>query len=148
MTRVWFTADLHLGQGSVVKFWRPSFFSAEEREMARKDVRGQWRLSEETVRRHDDALLDAINSRVGVNDTLWVLGDFCQGKLDRAARYRARIRCRHVHLVWGNHDHRSVRPLFEEAIEQGMIRVEGQDVWVNHYPMRSWNRSFCGSWHL
>jgi calcineurin-like phosphoesterase family protein len=29
-----------------------------------------------------------------------------------------------------------------------MIQVDGQDIWLNHYPMRSWNRSFHGSWHL
>ena len=29
-----------------------------------------------------------------------------------------------------------------------MIRVQGQSVWLNHYPMRSWDRSFHGSWHL
>jgi calcineurin-like phosphoesterase family protein len=29
-----------------------------------------------------------------------------------------------------------------------MFQVEGQGIWLNHYPMRSWNRSFYGSWHL
>jgi calcineurin-like phosphoesterase family protein len=29
-----------------------------------------------------------------------------------------------------------------------MVQVEGQEIWLNHYPMRSWNRSFYGSWHL
>jgi calcineurin-like phosphoesterase family protein len=29
-----------------------------------------------------------------------------------------------------------------------MVQVEGQDVWLNHYPMRSWNRAFHGSWHV
>jgi calcineurin-like phosphoesterase family protein len=29
-----------------------------------------------------------------------------------------------------------------------MVTVEGQEVWLNHYPMRSWNKSFHGSWHL
>jgi calcineurin-like phosphoesterase family protein len=79
---------------------------------------------------------------------LWLLGDFCWGKLAEATSYRNRILCRNVHLVWGNHDHHSIRPLFGEAIEQGMIEVEGQAIWLNHYPMRSWNRSFHGSWHF
>jgi calcineurin-like phosphoesterase family protein len=34
------------------------------------------------------------------------------------------------------------------VLEQGMIRVEGHDIWLNHYPMRSWNKSFHGSWHV
>ena len=105
-------------------------------------------VSTETVRRHDDALLEAINDSVGERDTLWVLGDFCWGRLESAQPYRERIRCRNVHLVWGNHDHHSIRPLFGEALEQGMIAVAGQEIWLNHYPMRSWNKSFHGSWHF
>lgn len=29
-----------------------------------------------------------------------------------------------------------------------MISVQGQDIWLNHYPMRSWHKSGRGSWHL
>lgn len=29
-----------------------------------------------------------------------------------------------------------------------MVSVEGQSIWLNHYPMRSWHKSFHGSWHL
>jgi calcineurin-like phosphoesterase family protein len=124
------------------------FLSAEELDIVRADPRGKLRLSNATVRRHDDALIEAINSRVDDHDILWLLGDFCWGGLIEATHYRGRIRCRNVHLVWGNHDHRSIRPLFAEAIEQGMIRVEGQEIFLNHYPLRSWNKSFHGSWHL
>ena len=148
MARVWFTADLHLGHGTFIKLWQRPFLTNEEMERARRDARDQWRPSEETISRHDNALIDSINSRVGVEDILWVLGDFCKGRLEQAIPYRDRIRCQQVHLVWGNHDNRSIRPLFGEAIEQGMVQVEGQDIWLNHYPMRSWNRSFYGSWHL
>src|SRR5438874_246605 len=145
---VWFTADLHLGHGNFIKYCNRPFLSPKEREEVQRDPRSRFRLSDETVRRHDNALLDAINSRVQEDDTLWFLGDFCWGDFDQAKQYREQIRCRNVHLVWGNHDHRSIRPLFDEAVEQRMIQVEGQDIWLNHYPMRSWNRAFHGSWHL
>jgi calcineurin-like phosphoesterase family protein len=146
--KVWFTADLHLGHGNIIKFCNRPFLDSREREMVRQDPRGKYRLSSETVRRHDDALIDAINTRVAAEDVLWILGDFCWGQLHEATAYRNRIHCRNVHLVWGNHDHHSIRPVFQQAIEQGMIRVEGQEIWLNHYPMRSWNKSFHGSWHL
>ena len=29
-----------------------------------------------------------------------------------------------------------------------MVRVADQDVWLNHYPMRSWDGKSHGSWHL
>src|SRR5262249_18422607 len=146
--RVWFTADLHLGHANIIKFCSRPFLSPEEQELARRDSRSDFRLCDETVGRHDASLLGAIKERVAVKDGLWGLGDFCWGHMIEATEYRTRIRCRNVHLVWGNHDHRSIRPLFTDAIEQGMIRVAGQEIWLNHYPMRSWNKSFHGSWHL
>src|SRR5580700_7699167 len=123
---VWFTADTHFGHGNIIKYCERPFLSKEELAEVRRDPRGKLRLSEETVARHDTALLDAINSRVAEDDILWILGDFCWGKLDEAKAYRDRIRCRHVHLVWGNHDHRSIRPVFDQVMEQGMVEVEGQ----------------------
>jgi calcineurin-like phosphoesterase family protein len=148
MATVWFTADLHLGHGNIIKYCLRPFLSAREMEQARRDPRGPWRVSEETIRRHDDALIQAINAAVAEDDILWMLGDFCWGQLDVARQYRERLRCRNINFVWGNHDHRSIRPLFVHVLEQGMIEVEGQDIWLNHYPTRSWNRSFHGSWQL
>lgn len=148
MSTTWFTADLHLGHGNIIRYCLRPFLNPQEEDRVLHDPRGRWRVSEETIHRHDTALLDAINAVVGERDTLWVLGDFCWGRLETAQRYRDRIRCRNVHLIWGNHDHRSLRPLFGEAWEQGMIQVEGQEIWLNHYPMRSWHRCFHGSWHL
>jgi calcineurin-like phosphoesterase family protein len=148
MSRVWFTADLHLGHGNIIKYCLRPFLAPEERDRAKRDARRRWKVADETIQRHDDALLDAINAAVREEDTLWILGDFCWGRFEVARRYRERIRCRNVHLVWGNHDHRSIRPVFKEVLEQGMIDVDGQPIWLNHYPMRSWDRAFHGSWHL
>src|SRR5262245_5239546 len=127
MANVWFTADLHLGHGNIIRYCLRPFLSPEERERARRDRQGKWRLSEETVRHHDEALLSALNAAVGAKDVLWLLGDFCWGGLEAARAYRDRIACENVHLVWGNHDHRSIRPLFDQAIEQGMVNVDGQE---------------------
>jgi calcineurin-like phosphoesterase family protein len=145
---VWFTADTHLGHGNIIKYCLRPFLTAKERELAERDARNSPKLSPETIRRHDEAILDAINSRVQPDDTLWVLGDFCWGGRSHAQGYRDQIRCQHVHLVWGNHDAPDVGGVFGRTMEQGMIRVEGQDIWLNHYPMRSWHKAFHGSWHL
>jgi hypothetical protein len=67
---------------------------------------------------------------------------------DVAQAYLSRIHCRHVALVWGNHDHKSIGVLFTEAIQQGMIKIPDRHIWLNHYPMRSWNKRNHGSWHL
>jgi calcineurin-like phosphoesterase family protein len=146
--QVWFTADTHFGHGNIIKYCQRPFMSPEELSAVRADPRARLRLSDETVRRHDRALLDAINSRVQPDDTLWVVGDFCWGGLTEARHYRDQIQCRTVYLVWGNHDRYEIAPAFSDTMEQGMVRVEGQEIWLNHYPMRSWNKAFHGSWHL
>jgi calcineurin-like phosphoesterase family protein len=144
----WFTADTHFGHGNIIKYCNRPFLSREEREALRGNARARLRLSAETVKRHDDALLEAINARVAPDDTLWIAGDFCWGGFAEARHYRDRIRCENVFLVWGNHDRGEIAPVFTDTMEQGMIRVEGQEIWLNHYPMRSWNKAFHGSWHI
>jgi calcineurin-like phosphoesterase family protein len=146
--QVWFTADTHFGHGNIIKYCQRPFLSPEERQAVRADPRGKLRLSDDTVRRHDQALIDAINERVAVDDHLWIVGDFCWGGFAEARHYRDRIRCEHVFLVWGNHDRGEIAPVFTDTLEQGMVRVEGQEIWLNHYPMRSWNKAFHGSWHV
>ena len=148
MSQTWFTADTHFGHASIVKFCARPFLSEQEREKALVDPRGRWKVSRQTIERHDEALIENINSVVAPEDTLWVLGDFCWGKAKEAAGYLERIRCKHVHLVWGNHDHNSIGTLFESNRQQGIIRVRHQLIWLNHYPMRSWDGRFHGSWHL
>lgn len=146
--KVWFTSDLHLGHGNIIKFCGRPFMTPEEEAEVRKDPRGKFRLSAETVQRHDEGLIENINGCVDEKDILWILGDFCMGGLTEATDYRNQIKCRHVHLVWGNHDRRAVGSVFSSTIEQGLISVAGQKIFLNHYPMRSWDASFHGSWHL
>ena len=148
MSRLWFTADLHLGHGNIIKYCQRPFLSPEERKRARMNPRGLWKVSPATVARHDEALLDAINERVGEEDILWVLGDFSLAPLEQARTYRERIRCRHVNLVRGNHDLASYDALFERVLDQGMIKHQGKKIWLNHYPMRSWDKAFHAAWHL
>jgi calcineurin-like phosphoesterase family protein len=145
---IWFTADLHLGHGNILKYCNRPHLNAEEKRLAAQDARGRWRVSDATVKYHDESLLDAINSRVDTRDTLWVVGDFCMGGRQEAEGYRARIRCQDVRLVRGNHDRHGSELAFEEVIEAGMVRVEGQDIWLCHYPLRTWNKRFHGSWHV
>lgn len=148
MPELWFTADLHLGHGNIIKYCHRPFLSDDEKSRAGEDCRGSWKVSAETVERHDAAIIDAINERVELNDTLWILGDFCLGSLEEAAAYRDRILCPQVNFVRGNHDIPAYDALFEKVIDQGMIKHEGKKIWLNHYPMRSWDKSFHGAWHL
>lgn len=93
-------------------------------------------------------MFDRINETVGVNDTLYILGDFCfKGK--KPIEYRSRIVCQDVHLILGNHDRRSD---FENDL-QGFSSVQevkeiiycNQRLYLLHYPCRSWPASHKGS---
>ena len=145
---VYFTADTHFGHANIIKYQNRPFMTAEESARAIADPRGNWRVSDETVRLHDSVLLENINTRVQTGDILWILGDFCFRSLEDIAAYRKRIRCKTVNLVRGNHDHKNIDRFFNHTLEQGMIQVQGQKIWLNHYPMRSWHGSHRGAWQL
>jgi calcineurin-like phosphoesterase family protein len=81
MSRVWFTADLHLGHGNIIKYCLRPFLTPQEKERAQHDARGRWKVADETIERHDNALLEAINEAASEQDALWILGDFCWGRL-------------------------------------------------------------------
>lgn len=148
MPRLWFTADLHLGHGNIIKYCRRPFLDPVGAERARHDPRGGWKVPAETVRRHDEALIEAINERVDDDDVLWIVGDFSLAPHEVARGYRERIRCREVNLVRGNHDPASYDTLFSRVIDQGMVKHLGKKIWLNHYPMRTWDKAYHGAWHL
>lgn len=144
MQRKFFTSDPHLGHSKLIdgsvsahygKLGRPGFSSIDE---------------------HDSILLEGINSRVGVKDILYILGDFCWGD---PLPYRQRIRCKDVRFIMGNHDK---RPAFEHMMKILYHGRPGHDlkdyltckfsngafVVMSHYPMCYWEKSHHGSYHL
>lgn len=128
MSGTFFTADLHLGHANIIRHCSRPFA---------------------TVGEMDSAILDAINGRVGHNDTLWILGDFAYKGRD-PRHYRERIKCRNVRLLLGNHDKRSKceQAGFSFVGEVAEISMGTQRIWLSHYAHRSWPASHRGSWHL
>ena len=131
--------------------------SSEERKMVdwaddgliRSD---ELRICRDTVDAMDQTMIDNINRVVGKEDILWHIGDFCFSKgnsaYSTAKSYLDRIKCRNVKLVWGNHDRRVIGQLFQNTYEQMLVNVHNQHLFLNHYPMRTWDRSHHGSWQL
>jgi calcineurin-like phosphoesterase family protein len=143
---VFFISDTHLGHANIIKYCQRPFLSAAERQMLADGI--QFKPCTETVRCHDDAIIDNINAAVGEKDQLWILGDFCWGDRSKARPYRDRIKCQDVRLIWGNHDHPSVGDAFRATYQYHMIEIGEQRVIMCHYPMRSWEHSHRGSWQL
>ena len=92
---VWFTSDTHFGHENVLKFTdRP------------------W----ETIQQMNSSIVANINARVGMNDELYILGDF-SFKMTAQDAYglRKKITCKKVHLVPGNHDKDWTQPAVSRA---------------------------------
>ena len=100
-------------------------------------------------------MFDRINESVGVDDTLYILGDFCfKGK--KPIDYRIRINCQDIHLIFGNHDKRTdyypnnlVTDMngFSSIQEVKEIIYCNQRIFLSHYAHRTWAASHKGSFH-
>ena len=129
MNNTWFTSDFHLGHYTIIRYCNRPFSSTGEM---------------------DAAILANLNSKVGENDQLFFLGDFCKGGADQATRYRDRILCKNVHFVEGNHDRaaRKISAAFCSWNQLVEVRVGKQGIVLCHYAMRTWHHSSRGVWHL
>lgn len=122
---LYFWADPHLGCDKLVANTRKEFGSIEE---------------------HDGVLMDLLNSTVGRDDRLVIVGDLCK---EKPGRYRPQIRCKNIMFVLGNHDKESkIRAVFGGNVRhQYMAKCGTERVLCGHFPMFSWGRSHYGVWH-
>ena len=112
------------------------------------------------------AYINAWNETAGDDDTVYHLGDLCFGNLYQVQEIIELLRGRII-LIPGNHDRWlreydgakendpkfELRSLSEHPLEIRWnqiqeVTVEGKRIVLCHYPMRSWNASYHGSWHL
>ncbi len=129
MRDIWFTADFHLGHRNILRYCHRPF---------------------DTVEQMNATLLDRLNELIKERDLLYFLGDFCLGSADTAQSYLRQIRCKNIHVVFGNHD-RVLRKLpdhFIWAKDLAEVSVSSQKIVLCHYALRVWNHSHHGSWHL
>ena len=151
----YYCSDPHAFHGNIMKYCRRlAFMTDDDRarflalEAEGGDLRSL-RMSDESIDRMNRGLAANINARVGPDDALWCLGDWVcgigPGVLRNARWFRDQIRCRTIHLIWGNHDDRRIADLFASTHEQAEV-VDGRvQLTLNHYPMLTWNRQHHGS---
>lgn len=129
---IFFTSDTHFGHARCVEFANRPY---------------------EAVGQMNDSLVDAVNSRVGVDDELYILGDY-SFKMTVADAYelRKKIACKRVHLIPGNHDKDWTQPAVSGAfiVEPPIciLKVDGLKIVMSHFPMADWQGMSHGSWHL
>lgn len=132
----WFCSDLHFEHKRICEYsGRP------------------WRQEDNT-----EELIRRWNSRVGLMDDVYHLGDFAfiyPKKVKQLLEIIKELNG-NIHFIRGNHCDKRTWQLVEDS---GVVHIEwvkdyhemdvqGQPVVLSHYPMEVWNRSHHGSWML
>ena len=126
---IYFTSDLHLGHANVIALSGRPFADIEEM---------------------NRVLIQNINDTVADNDELWILGDFAYRIPEEQVRaLRRQIRCRHVHLVYGNHDRDYAGShIFQSVQHYKELKTDYGRLVLFHYPILEWSAAHYGSIHL
>ncbi|PCH99024.1 MAG: metallophosphoesterase [Rhodobacteraceae bacterium] len=127
----WYTADTHFGHENVILFCGRPFRHATQM---------------------DDVLLENLHSRVGVEDDLWILGDFAFGPNAKDPEYLnmlfGQLPGARNHLIVGNHDLKPTLALPWESVSHLAEVRDGpkkQAHTLCHYPMITWNHARRGA---
>lgn len=133
-----YTSDLHLDHSSMLKF------EPESRPFNNVDEMNR-------------ALIQYWNEKVGVDDEVYILGDFCfdnQGR--RATEFLKQLNGK-KYLIKGNHDGFIYKPQFDKSQfewikDYAAIKDEVNDeevtVCLFHYPIAVWDRKHHHAYHL
>lgn len=124
---VFFTADQHFGHHGVLSMSKRPFSSVEAM---------------------DEAMIETWNSVVRPGDIVWHLGDFSFKSPKPPEAYLDRLHGT-KHLVVGNHDRARVREAGWSSVqESAQISVDGERLYLHHFPHLEWPAYFRGCSHL
>lgn len=135
---IWFTSDFHWCHKNILSYDKRPFTD---------------------INVHDETIFENLIATVKPGDDLYYLGDLGWFKtkedLKKVTDWLFKLRAfRKVNLFFikGNHDHKETIKIYQDVGtylgEQKRVSIGGTDVILNHFPMRSWNRSHHGSFHL
>ena len=131
--RIWFTADLHLNHANILYYCKRPFKNVQEM---------------------DETIIKNFTNLLRKNDVLYILGDlsFKREYAENFLRIIKNIGVE-IHFIIGNHDKDGrtldiIEQYCESVQEIKEIKIDGTHITLCHYPMRSWNGSYHGAWHL
>lgn len=151
---IYFSSDLHLNHKNICR-------ATSEWNREGVDKTRDFQSLEEM----NDCIINNINSVVGYDDWLVLLGDFSFGGHIHIPEFRQRIVCKNILYILGNHDEHirkntnNYRELFTHVMDYCELKVVrkihpiiGEDKTYNfvlsHYPIASWNNLAKGWTHL
>lgn len=120
---IYFSSDLHFGHNKDFIYGPREFNSIEE---------------------HDAAIIDNINSTVGCDDELILLGDLAFGEEEKMRENLMKINCRNIKYVIGNHDSNKKQGLYKECGIQclgyaHLYTYKKLKFYLSHYPTATAN---------
>jgi calcineurin-like phosphoesterase family protein len=130
-----FTSDSHFGHTNIIRYCGRPFETKEE---------------------HDETLIKNWNSVVTKKDIVYHLGDFGFGSPEYLHKGIAQRLNGKIHLIIGNHDAPTrmdplkSRFVFQKDVHFMKVKHNNKkiELFLSHYPHRSWPKSFHGSYHL
>lgn len=131
MSETYFTSDNHFFHKNILNFSRATRIGDNVNELNENMIR-IW------------------NDQVKPNDTVYCLGDFCFGGVEKSLTILPRLNGR-LNLLRGNHDHwinAETTKYFEDIRDYRKIKMGGKDVMMFHYPIQEWDKMHRGSYHL
>lgn len=150
-----FIADPHINHSNIIKYCKRPFLSELEQDLMKMADNGvipssDIKISAETTDKMSNTILDSINAVVSKDDNLVIAGDVAfapkQEFENKLREIKERIICQNIVIILGNHDNEDLlRKVFnrpgDAVYEQHLFNIKGQMIFVNHYPMRSWDCS-------
>jgi len=152
MKNIYFTSDTHYGHSNIVKGttkWEGTVDRC-------RDFK--------TLEEHNETLIKSINSLVKHDDILYHLGDWSFGGHENIKKFRDRLECREIHLIFGNHDQHiePIDSIYRELFTSCSHKLElnlkidcmktnkfgKQLIFLSHYSHQVWNKSHHGAIHL
>jgi calcineurin-like phosphoesterase family protein len=155
---IWFTSDTHHGHKNIVRG-----VSSWDTLQATRPF--------DTLEEMNQTLIDNINKNVKEDDILYHTGDWSFGGLQNVYEFRKQLKVKTIHLILGNHDHHiendrtvlvdfqdklgnkvsvgvSTKSLFTSVQHYLRKKINGQDMVLSHYSMRTWDKGHHGTWML
>jgi calcineurin-like phosphoesterase family protein len=132
ISKTFFVADLHFGHKNCLSFDNRPYTDIET---------------------HDNDIISKWNKAVGIDDTVWILGDISWYGTTKTVEIFNQLNGT-KNLCIGNHDYkllrnREVRELFTEIVNYKEIRLpDGKGIVLSHYPIPCFNKHYYGWYHL
>lgn len=118
--KIWIMSDPHYGHKNIVRGCSEWKIQEEGSNHDSQQLRNF-----DTLEEHNEALVNNINCLVKESDILYCLGDWSFGGIDNIWNFRKQLKCKIIHLVYGNHDEKI------EANKQISILKEDNELFDN-----------------